>query len=90
VTAFSGGASEGDMIGVTRQGNIALLTLARGKANTLDIEFCRAITGQFNALKKSPVEAVVLTAEGPIFSAGVDLLRASKMVSNIFASFCPC
>jgi enoyl-CoA hydratase len=66
------------MIGVTRHGTIALLTLAKGKANALDIEFCRAITGQFAELKKSSAEAVVITAEGPIFSAGVDLLRAAK------------
>ena len=77
------------MIGVTRQGNIALLTLAKGKANTLDIEFCRALTGQFNTLKKSPIEAVVLTAEGPIFSAGVDLLRASKGGVKYLRQFLP-
>ncbi len=66
------------MIGVTRHGNTALLTLAKGKANALDIEFCRAIIGQFAELKKSSAEAVVITAQGPIFSAGVDLLRAAK------------
>jgi len=49
------------MIAVTRHGKIAVLTLAKGKANTLDIEFCRALTGQFNELKKSPAEAVVIT-----------------------------
>jgi enoyl-CoA hydratase len=77
------------MIGVTRHGNVALLTLANGKANALDIEFCRAITGQFNALKKSPVSAVVIIAEGPIFSAGVDLLRASKGGVKYLRQFLP-
>lgn len=77
------------MIGVTRQGKIALLTLAKGKANALDIEFCRALTGQFTALKKAPVEAVVITAEGPIFSAGVDLLRASKGGVKYLRQFLP-
>jgi enoyl-CoA hydratase len=77
------------MIGVTRHGNIALLTLAKGRANTLDIEFCRALTGQFNQLKKSPVGAVVITAEGPIFSAGVDLLRASKDGVKYLRQFLP-
>lgn len=77
------------MIGVNRQGNIALLTLAKGKANALDIEFCRAITGQFSALKKSPVEAVVITADGPIFSAGVDLLRASNDGVKYLRQFLP-
>jgi enoyl-CoA hydratase len=77
------------MIGVTRHGKIAVLTLAKGKANTLDIEFCRALTGQFNELKKSSAEAVVITAEGPIFSAGVDLLRASKGGPKYLRQFLP-
>lgn len=77
------------MIAVTRHGKIALLTLAKGKANTLDIEFCRALTGQFNELKKASAEAVVITAEGPIFSAGVDLLRASKGGTKYLRQFLP-
>jgi enoyl-CoA hydratase len=77
------------MIGVTRQGNIAVLTLAKGKANTLDIEFCRALSGQFAELKKSSAEAVVITAEGPIFSAGVDLLRGSKEGVKYLRKFLP-
>ena len=77
------------MIGVTRHGNVALLTLANGKANALDLEFCRALTGQFATLKKSQVDAVVITAEGPIFSAGVDLLRASKDGVKYLRQFLP-
>lgn len=77
------------MIGITRQGKVALLTLANGKANTLDIEFCRALTGQFNELKKSSAEAVVISAQGPIFSAGVDLLRASDDGVKYLKQFLP-
>jgi enoyl-CoA hydratase len=77
------------MIAVTRQGKIAVLTLAKGKANTLDIEFCRALTGQFNELKKSSAAAVIMTAEGSIFSAGVDLLRASKGGPKYLRQFLP-
>jgi enoyl-CoA hydratase len=63
--------------------------LAKGKANALDIEFCRALTGQFAALKKAPVDAVIIAAEGPIFSAGVDLLRASKDGVKYLRQFLP-
>ena len=77
------------MIGVTHQGKIAVLTLAHGKANTLDTEFCRAITGEFVRLKKSPVEAVVVTAEGPIFSAGVNLIRAGQGGPKYLRTFLP-
>jgi enoyl-CoA hydratase len=77
------------MIGVTHHGKIAVLTLAHGKANTLDTEFCRAITGEFARLKKSPAEAVVITAEGPIFSAGVNLIRASQGGAKYLRTFLP-
>lgn len=77
------------MIGLKQHGNIAVLTLAHGKANTMDIEFCRAITGQFEKLRKSRAEAVVITAEGPIFSAGVNLIRASEGGSKYIRAFLP-
>ena len=77
------------MIGVTHHGKIAVLTLAHAKANTLDTEFCRAITGEFARLKKSPAEAVVLTAEGPIFCAGVNLIRASQGGPKYLRTFLP-
>lgn len=64
------------MIAVSQVGNIAVLTLAHGKANALDIEFCRALTGQFQKLQKSSAAAVVITGEGAMFSAGVNLIRA--------------
>jgi enoyl-CoA hydratase len=77
------------MIGVTHHGKVALLTLAHGKANTLDTEFCSAITGEFARLKKAPVEAVVIAAQGPIFSAGVNLIRASQGGAKYLRQFLP-
>jgi len=78
------------MIAVTQQDGVTILTLAQGKANALDIEFCRALTGQFVKLQKSPsVQAVVITAEGPIFSAGVNLLRAQQGGTKYLRSFLP-
>ena len=77
------------MIGVTHQGKIAVLTLAHGKANTLDTEFCRAITGEFARLKKSSAEAVVITGEGPMFSAGVNLIRAGQGGPKYLRTFLP-
>ena len=37
------------MIEVTQRGGIAIVTMAYGKANALDIEFCEAIVAQFEA-----------------------------------------
>ncbi|MBV9955377.1 MAG: enoyl-CoA hydratase/isomerase family protein [Pseudolabrys sp.] len=77
------------MIAVTQQGKVAVITLAHGKANAMDIEFCRALTGQFQKLAKSKAEAVVITANGPIFSAGVNLLRASEGGVKYLRQFLP-
>jgi enoyl-CoA hydratase len=57
------------------QGPVAILTLVHGKANALDIELCGEIVRQFDDLRRSTARAVVLTGEGRIFSAGVNLLR---------------
>ena len=78
------------MIGVTQHGNIAVLTLAHGKANALDTEFCRAVIGQFEKLAKAKnVEAVVITGQGAMFSAGVNLLRASDGGVKYLRTFLP-
>lgn len=57
----------------THEGDVAVLTLAHGKANALDIELCRAITMALAQCRSS--SAVVITGRGRIFSAGVDLVQ---------------
>jgi enoyl-CoA hydratase len=52
---------------------IAVVTMTHGKANALTIAFCDAIAACFNEIKSSAARAVVLTGQGKIFSAGVDL-----------------
>jgi enoyl-CoA hydratase len=63
------------MIEVATDDGIAVLTMRHGKANALDIEFCNALAARFVALRSSDTRAVVLTGQGKIFSAGVDLKR---------------
>ena len=68
---------------------IAVLTLNHGKANALDIEFCDALAARFAELRKSGEKAVILTAQGKIFSAGVDLKRLSSGGADYVRQFLP-
>jgi enoyl-CoA hydratase len=63
------------MIAFDRHDNIALLTLTHGKANAFDLELCEALSSRFRECREPWCAAVVMTGQGSIFSAGVDLLR---------------
>lgn len=69
--------------------DIAVLTMSHGKANALDIEFCDALAARFLDLRKADAKAVVLTAQGNIFSAGVDLKRLSAGGAAYIRQFLP-
>jgi enoyl-CoA hydratase len=77
------------MFTLTHTRSIAVLTLVHGKANALDTEFCDALAAKFDELKAADARAVVVTAQGKIFSAGVDLLRATQSGPDYFKSFLP-
>ena len=50
---------------------VAVLTMAHGKANALDIEFCDALAAGFDVLRKTDAKAVVLTGS----AGGADYIR---------------
>ena len=77
------------MIDIKSQAGIAVLTLMHGKANALDIELCEALAARFIELRGSDVKAVVLTGQGKIFSAGVDLKRLSEGGTDYIRKFLP-
>ena len=77
------------MIEMSRRGDIAVLTMAHGKANALDIELLEAITAQFEKLRTAPERAVVLTGQGRMFSAGVDLPRLADGGPDYVRRFLP-
>lgn len=66
------------MFETSDKNGIAVLTLRHGKANAIDVELCKALRREFKRLAKSEALAVIVTSEGKIFSAGVDLLRAAE------------
>jgi enoyl-CoA hydratase len=63
------------MINSTQQSGIAYLELEYGKANALDLELCDALVAALDECREAGTRAVVLTARGKIFCAGVDLYR---------------
>jgi enoyl-CoA hydratase len=77
------------MIEVGRRGAVAILQIAHGKANALDIELCEAIAAQFEALRTGSAQAVVMTGQGRMFSAGVDLLRLGEGGPEYVRRFLP-
>ena len=63
---------------------VTVLTMAHGKANALDLEFCDALAACFQDLRKDGTKAVVLTGQGKIFSAGVDLKRVQLLGTGLW------
>ena len=63
------------MFELTHRGRVAVLQMTHGKANAMDLEFCRALSVQIEACRQSAAGALVITGQGRMFSAGVDLPR---------------
>lgn len=77
------------MLETAERGNIAVVTMRHSKANALDIDFCTALSLRFGELRQSGARAVVLTGQGRIFSAGVDLKRLSEGGADYIRAFLP-
>ena len=73
----------------TDDDGIAVVTIAHGNANALDIDLCEALVKCFEAFRTSDVRAVVITGQGRMFSAGVDLVRVSSGGADYVRRFLP-
>jgi enoyl-CoA hydratase len=77
------------MIETATRDDIAILTMAQGRANAMSLEFCRALTARLEELRAAPTKAVMITGRGGIFSAGVDLIRLSEGGAGYVREFLP-
>ena len=77
------------MMQLTKRGRVATLTMAHGKANAMDLEFCADFTARLEECRAPDVSALVITGQGRIFSAGVDLLRVVDGGADYVRAFLP-
>ncbi|HEX3726108.1 MAG TPA: enoyl-CoA hydratase/isomerase family protein [Pirellulales bacterium] len=61
------------MIELEEHGAVTLMRMARGKGNALDHEFLGQLTDALETVEQGPTRAVVITGQGSVFGAGVDL-----------------
>jgi enoyl-CoA hydratase len=61
------------MIQLEQRGNVTILRLVRGKGNALNIELGRALIDALDEIERGSTKAAVLTGQGSVFGAGVDL-----------------
>jgi enoyl-CoA hydratase len=77
------------VIELTHRGNVAVLRMMHGKANAMDLEFCEALTARLDECRQAPTAALVITGEGRMFSAGVDLRRVLEGGVEYLHAFLP-
>ncbi|MCH2180742.1 MAG: enoyl-CoA hydratase/isomerase family protein [Mariniblastus sp.] len=54
---------------------VARLVMNHGKVNVMDIEFCRELIQHLEALESDSCQALILSGNERVFSAGIDLKR---------------
>jgi len=77
------------MIEVDDREGVAVVQLAHGKVNALDLELLHGITATFTELDRNDTPAVVFTGSGRAFSAGVDLWRIIDGGADYVRQFLP-
>lgn len=77
------------MIDTKIDDGVAVITLQHGKANALDIDLCEALAAKFTELRESDAKAAVLTGQGRIFSAGVNLIKLADGGADYIRAFLP-
>jgi enoyl-CoA hydratase len=77
------------MIDYVEEGQVAILRLARGKGNALNLDLVTALADALDRLDKSPARAGIITGQGNVFGAGVDLLALAEGGPDYIRKFVP-
>jgi enoyl-CoA hydratase len=68
---------------------VAVLRMAHGPVNAMDLELCQALAERLRGLAADPARAVVVTGSDRAFSAGVDLKRCTAGGDPYVEKFLP-
>jgi hypothetical protein len=68
-TSFRNAPANRSMFDIAHEGDVAILRMARGKANAMNIELCSALSQYLAEFRTSQARALVITGPG-IFSPG--------------------
>jgi enoyl-CoA hydratase len=71
------------------RGVVTILRLARGKGNALNLDLAAALLDALDRLDRSPARAGVITGQGNVFSAGVDLVALVEGGPDYVRRFLP-
>jgi enoyl-CoA hydratase len=63
------------MIELETRGAVTIMRLVRGKGNALNLELLGAADEALQKIEESPSRAMVITGQGSVFGAGVDLVE---------------
>ncbi|MEM9594581.1 MAG: enoyl-CoA hydratase/isomerase family protein [Acidobacteriota bacterium] len=77
------------MIHLEDHGKVAVLRIDHGKANAVDTDLFDALADQLEQLERSAHTALVLTGNGSVFSAGVDLYKVIEGGEAYLQGFLP-
>lgn len=77
------------MIELEEQGAITIMRLARGKGNALNLDLLNAADEALERIEASPARAAVITGQGSVFGAGVDLTALLDGGASYLQQFIP-
>jgi enoyl-CoA hydratase len=77
------------MIELEDRGVVTILRLVRGRGNALNLDLVAALVDALDRLERGPARAGIITGQGSVFGAGVDLLALVEGGPDYVRRFLP-